>query len=318
MRLLFFPLALTTAVITTWTCEPNPSSSSPNPPLPTGVSLLQLVCTSPSIPIFGKAGPLNISVLSVDLTLPTLRLAPIADSSLKPVDVQAASYPSRRLIAGINGGYFWRTDASSFIDGVCQGKSRADALQPASLGTPNTGVGDNAVVASGALLSSNCDCAGNSRPAVLTINASHSRIDVLHRGDPPLFGLAYDAIGSGPNLVSTNASGATYVDIPKDDDDIGNILEHSANTAVGLYANGTAILVTVDGYDGCPLLNPTCGVNAFSLAYLMKDALGVQTAMGMDQGGSTTMWVKGLGVISNPGRGTRNIFSALMVEEVGV
>ena len=319
---LFLALGLLTvsttslSVTTSWTCVPNPTAAS-TPPLPTGATFLQLVCSSPSIPIFGKAGPLNVSVLSADLTLPTLRLSPIADAALKPVDEQAASYPSRTFLGGINGGYFWRTDSSSFIDGVCLGKSRADAQQPPSLATPNTGVGDNAVVANGTLLSSNCDCAGNSRPAVLTINASHSRIDVLHRGDPPLFGLAFDAIGSGPNLVSTNASG-TFLDIPSDDDNFSNILEHSANTAVGLYANGTAILVTTDGYDGCPLLNPTCGTNAFTLGYLMKDYFGVQSAMGMDQGGSTTMFVKGLGVVTNPGRGTRNIFSALMVEEVGV
>jgi exopolysaccharide biosynthesis protein len=115
--------------------------------------------------------------------------------------------------------------------------------------------------------------------------------------------------------VSSNASGP-FVDIPPDDDNIGNILEHSANTAVGLLANGTALLVTVDGYDGCSGLDATCGTNAYTLAYLMKDYFGVASALGMDQGGSTTMFVRGAGVVSNIGQGVRAVFSALFVEEV--
>ena len=36
-----------------------------------------------------------------------------------------------------------------------------------------------------------------------------------------------------------------------------------------------AVLVTTDGFDGCPLLNATCGTNAFTLAYLFKDYFNV-------------------------------------------
>jgi exopolysaccharide biosynthesis protein len=85
---------------------------------------------------------------------------------------------------------------------------------------------------------------------------------------------------------------------------------------VGLLANGTALLVTVDGFDGCSGLDATCGTNAFTLAYLMKDLFGVASAMGMDQGGSTTRFVRGAGVVTNPGQGVRAIFSGLFVEEV--
>ncbi len=46
----------------------------------------------------------------------------------------------------------------------------------------------------------------------------------------------------------------------------------------------------------------------------MKDYFGVQAAMGCDQGGSTTMWVKGAGIVSNPDRGVRSVFSGLFVE----
>lgn len=308
--------ASTRAVTTTtsWTCDPRP----PSPlALPAGLSFHQLMCSSPYIPVFGRAGPLNVSVLAVDLALGTLRLTPITNTTLSAVGVMGASGAARgrKLWGGINGGYFWRTDVSSFADGVCLGKTRADATAAPSASAPNHGVGDGAVVGGGALLGSNCNCVGFSRPAVLTLNGSSSRVDVVHRGDPPPFGLAFESIAAGPNLVSSNASGA-FVDIPKDDDNIGNILEHSANTAVGLLPSGIALLVTTDGFDECSGLDPTCGANAFTLAYLMKDFFNVSSALGMDQGGSTTMWVQGLGVVSNPGKGERDVFSALFVEEL--
>ena len=44
-------------------------------------------------------------------------------------------------------------------------------------------------------------------------------------------------------------------------------------------------LVTFDGADSCVFFDPTCGTNAFTMAYFMRDYLRVHTAMGMDQGG---------------------------------
>lgn len=127
-----------------------------------------------------------------------------------------ASVPA--LLGGINGGYFWRLDITPvWVDDVCLGKTRKDAERPANASCANCGVGDAVSVSLGALVSHNCDCHGFSRPAVLSINGTSSRIDVLHRGDPAPAGTALDAIGAGPNLVSTNASG-TFVNIPKDDE----------------------------------------------------------------------------------------------------
>lgn len=303
-----------TALIVPWACAP--LAGAPAPPLPAGITFAKLVCESlAAVPVFGKAGPINVSVLSADLSRPSLRLASLTDSSLATVDAMAAAAVPRKIWGGINAGYFWRLDVKTFFDGVCLGKSRADAEAAPAAAQPNYGVGDGVIVSGGALAASNCDCIGFSRPAVLTINGSASRIDVVHRGDPAPFGLAFDSTAAGPNLVSSNLSGS-FIDIPSDDDNIGNILEHSANTAVGLFANGTALLVTTDGFDGCSGFDATCGVNAYTLAYLMKDHFGVAASMGMDQGGSTTMYVKGAGVVSNPGQGTRPVFSGLFIEEL--
>ncbi len=74
-----------------------------------------------------------------------------------------------------------------------------------------------------------------------------------------------------------------FVGVPPGDDNIGNILEHSANTGFGLSSNGTGFLVTFDGSDGCSFLDPTCGTNAFTMGYFFRDYLGAVTALGMDQ-----------------------------------
>ena len=181
-------------------------------------------------------------------------------SYLFPLDA-IAKQDGRNLVAGINGGYFWRVDVSSFFDTVCLFKWRTDALEAVSPTVPNAGVADGAIVADGAWLGSNCDCAGFSRPAVLTLNGTSSRVDVVTRGELPPYGTAYDAISAGPSIVTHNASGV-FVGVPAGDDNIGNILEHSANTGFGMAANGTAFLVTFDGSDGCSFLDPTCGTNA--------------------------------------------------------
>lgn len=83
------------------------------------------------------------------------------------------------LLGGINGGYFWRVDVDGlWVDDVCWGKTRSDALTPAQIGEPNFGVGDGALITDGVLKSNNCDCKGFSRPALLTLNGVSSDVEV--------------------------------------------------------------------------------------------------------------------------------------------
>jgi exopolysaccharide biosynthesis protein len=242
-------------------------------------------------------------------------MAPSSSNYLAPLDVIAAT-DGRKLLAGINGGYFWRTDLGpKWFDGVCIGKNYTDAETAPSLIGPNFGTADGEIIADGVLLGSSCDCRGFSRPTSLVINGTSSQIQVRSRGERSPNGLEFDTITASPNLVSTNASGS-FVDIPSDDDNKGNILEHAANTGVGLRAadgDVTGIIVTTDGYDGCPLTNSTCGTNAYTLAYLFKDLLNATSAMMMDQGGSTTMFVQGQGIVSHAGGGARNINAGLFL-----
>lgn len=336
----------------------------------TGVTYVSNNCTG--VTPKGPVGPMMFRTTIVDLDKASLTPA-IPASGLASLDQMLPP----NAVAGINGGYFFRTDARHFVDDVCWGKTKEEALKPVSASHPNYGLGDGLVIKDGVLLSSNCNCIGNSVPALLVINGTGSHILVQTRGAPAPKGVV-NGIAAGPNLVSEDESGRPFIDIEGLN---VNIIEHSANTAVALLRrpsakaakngkdaatkrpvyeildadsragsekrglfetsenadanvegneNGNAeqegdarqgtemgrlVMVTSDGFDGCNSKNVTCGLNAIHMAYFMLDAVKANQAMEMDQGGSTTMWVKGKGIVSNPGAGTRNIFSSLFVVE---
>jgi hypothetical protein len=317
---LLAPAAL--AIDTVWSCAT--LASAPVAGAPAGsATWSRLRCSSPSVPLgtgtSAALGPLIVNVVAATLSA-SLRLVPalapaMSAHNLAPLDAIAA-LDGRKLVAGINGGYFFRLDEANFFDGVCIGKTAAVAEEPVAAATPNTGIADGGIVSRGALVGSNCDCLGFNLPVWLTMNGSASDIAVTGRASAPPAGLALDALAAGPNLVSTNASG-TFVDVRSGDENFANVFEWSANTGMGFAPNGsTAFLATFDGYDGCPQANTSCGTNAFTMAAFFKDFLKVSKAMAMDQGGSTTMFVKGQGVVSNPGAGVRAVFSGLFLEAV--
>lgn len=235
-------------------------------------------------------------------------------------------------VAGVNGGYFWRLDDSSFIDDVCFGKTRKDAEQPVSLASPNYGIGDGLTIVNGTVLSSNCDLPGYNVPVALIANGTSSQIVIMSKGQR-LPNTVANAIAAGPNLVSYNStSKSSFVDIPQDDYNV-NIWGHGADTAIGLVLNEatpsssssllskTLLMATVDGHNGCHVKDATCGIFPRPLGFFMKDFLGATTAMAMDRGGSTTMWVAGQpndGVVSNsdnnnPNASPRSLFNGLFV-----
>lgn len=271
----------------------------------------------------GEVGPMVFNIIHADLGSPRLYFTPMTANTsdqLAPLNNIAAQ--DAKIIAGINGGYFYRTDATTFIDNVCWGKNITDAEKPASAANPNDGVGDTLVVVDGKRVSSNCDCIGYNRPALFVSNKTHSYITVQGLADPPPPGVE-SCIAAGPNLVSYNRTAGSFVHIPADDQN-SNILEWSSNTATGIkkLSDGRSelVLVTADGFDGCHWLDPTCGLDAYHFAFFMKDYVKVTTAMEMDQGGSTTMFIKGEGkngIVSCASAGctgsSRPLFSALMI-----
>ncbi|WP_113660886.1 phosphodiester glycosidase family protein [Pedobacter nanyangensis] len=75
-----------------------------------------------------------------------------------------------------------------------------------------------------------------------------------------------------------------------------NKLRHP-RTALGIKPNGTVLMLTVDGRQ-----QNSAGMSLFELAKIMK-WLGCSSAINLDGGGSTTLWVKGYGengVVNHP------------------
>ena len=86
---------------------------------------------------------------------------------------------------------------------------------------------------------------------------------------------------SGPLLILNNEK-------EKLDSVPFNRLRHP-RTAIGIKADGTVLLLTVDGRQ-----QNSAGMSLFELTKVMK-WLGCTSAINLDGGGSTTLWVKGYG-----------------------
>jgi hypothetical protein len=124
-------------------------------------------------------------VVTVDVTDPYVRVVPgIADPTKMLQSIPDMAALNSKRIVGINGGYFWRVDLSSFwVDDVCWFKSRTEALSPVSKDHVNNGIGDGLIKIDGVVYSNNCNCTGFSRPAVMSFDRENTNIQVLHRGE---------------------------------------------------------------------------------------------------------------------------------------
>ncbi|MFE9254317.1 phosphodiester glycosidase family protein [Streptomyces sp. NPDC006879] len=123
--------------------------------------------------------------------------------------------------------------------------------------------------------------------------AEHARIGTTVKATSQLYdregerisGPGTSVIGAGPALVR---DGQTWVNTEDNGFNRGALTGRHPRTAVGILADGTLLLVTMDGR------NPGVSVGA-SLpeeAQIMKDLHAVE-ALNMDGGGSSTMVVKG-------------------------
>jgi len=80
-------------------------------------------------------------------------------------------------------------------------------------------------------------------------------------------------------------------------------------TAIGIKATGEIMLVVIDGRKA----RYSVGMTTFQEAVFMKKH-GAVWALNLDGGGSSTMWIKGTGVVNRPSDGTeRAVSSAVLV-----
>lgn len=274
-------------------------------------------CTAEGLPNF------VVNSLHIDLTASDIRITPgvskDASAPLTSIDKIAASYTDKKLIAGVNGGYFWRTDITGFwVDDVCRGKWRSDAEKPPSAEHVNYGIHDGTVLIDKQALGYNCDCWGYSRPVEVQTTGGNSAwsLRTKTRGQQ-VDGDVTDALAGGPNLVSYTAEKGAFIDIPEGEDNI-NRFEHAAQTAVGINFDEAGkstqmTMVTVDGE------GDKHGMGEKNLASLMLHHFKAQQATSFDQGGSTTMFVSGEsnnGIVSNAGGGARAVANGLFVQLV--
>ena len=165
--------------------------------------------------------------------------------------------------------------------------------------------GNAPIPAGGAVLSGSGDAAAflrdvaraGSRPVIrLTLRAGAEAVDPAD----------YDAIASAaPRLLT---AGRVDVRGAAEGLDRAHVVTRQPRTMVGVDARGRVLLVTVDGR------RPgwSAGVTMAEGAAVMR-SLGARDAMGLDDGGSTTMVVRGR-VVNRPSDGTeRGVSDALLV-----
>jgi len=80
-------------------------------------------------------------------------------------------------------------------------------------------------------------------------------------------------------------------------------------TGVGITADGTVLLVTVDGR-----LKGSAGMTLYGFGLYMR-SLGAVNALDLDGGGGTVMWTKADGIVNHPPdtTGQRPVTSAILV-----
>lgn len=115
-----------------------------------------------------------------------------------------------------------------------------------------------------------------------------------------------DILASGPLLVWGGRVAETRP--------VGFNVTHHPRTALGLTDDNHLLLVTVDGR-----APQAAGMTIRELARVMRD-LGSTSALNLDGGGSTTMWVGGKGVVNYPSdngafdhRGERGVANAVVI-----
>jgi len=161
----------------------------------------------------------------------------------------------------------------------------------------------HAIPSGGAVLQASGD-----RRSVLLQEARIGHWVKLHVSLTPWWAGVKDAIGGGPRLVTGGVpvfqAGEAFLS--------SQLLPRNPRTAVGQLPGGRVILVAVDGRTSW-----SAGVTNSQLARLMV-ALGADTAMALDAGGSTTMAFDGH-VLNHPSDGgERQVADALMVLYYGI
>lgn len=241
---------------------------------------------------------LNINIVFAPLNDPEIKFVPYQAQSSNQLEKlpQIADHLNAKynIIAGINGGYFYRMDVPGFTDNICYYKT----FDPPK---PGESIGDSLLQYNGKSYATNCafmpGLAESSRAALILTG-----VDPVSLKTAPYITLVKpntvymqkdqipDAIGAGPNLIT---DGKLTVNDPNEN--LLPTLEFSANSAVGIINDtdgypAQIVFFVVDGNNNSAE-NDWPAMNAYQMADFMLNYLKVSNAMSMDQGGSTTLYV---------------------------
>jgi hypothetical protein len=211
-------------------------------------------------------------------------------SILAYVQQNNSSTNSDKILAAINGGYFFIAKAG-FFDSNCLWKIAPGEFKDFSKPISTAFLSDGLTIIDSQTYAYNCATFGvdmlSPDRATFTVNdAGKMEITNLASGSGVSTVGIKQALGSGPMMIQNGDYQMDWQAIP-------STFEYSANTSVALAkdssGNVSLILFTVDGKD------KGNGMFSFEMANVLKTTLAkelgvtVTSAMSMDQGGSTTM-----------------------------
>ena len=262
--------------------------------------------------------PLKINLVDADLSDPHLQLVPVLANTVdkdRPYieSLSQMGAEHAHFIAGINGGYF-------FVNNV--GHHDQNCIWKRYPTRTTYDVGDGLLVINKKAYSENCGTSKTSTLARATIvqeNKGEWAIKEISANTIPSD--IQNGLGAGPLLIAPDQSTQAKINLRWEG--ILSSFEFGANTAVILARDTKAhqhlLLFTVDGMD------KRAGMRAVQMANFIYTTLPtllhlqVVSAMNMDQGHSTAMYIRGQ---SNPivskadkSRTERSIYDALFIAE---
>lgn len=263
-----------------------------------------------------QTGPLTINIIDADLSDPHLFVKPAMgdanehDPYRNNISALARSNP--HFIAGINGGYFLaRNDGS---DANCRSRVTKGPITAAAQ------VGDGLLIIDKRPYSTNCNgtLLSEKKRSVLIQDATTKLWYIKNIKANTVPTSAENAIGAGPQLIKMR-QGKPQIWLTWQG--ILSTFEFGANTAVILAVDKDnhqhMLLFTVNGHD--KIYGMTSMTMANFIYHVVPPLLNIQltSAMSMDQGNSTGMYIKKENphLVSKTGRHNtmRNIYDALFI-----
>lgn len=225
-------------------------------------------------------GEAFVNVLSIDLK--SNKVVPVVNKKLMSLAEMAKKHP--KVIAAINGGFYFRKDQVPFWDNICPKKTNKNVKN----------LGNSLLQIDGKVIATNCDNNGHGKShfarSVMVLSGKGAPYIRLVSPNKIVKGLAPheplpNVIGAGPNLISYSPNHGAFINIV--DEGFPWVNEKKPRAAIAIKRNPQRILmVTLDS------LIEDKGVTLHTFAKILKNVLHVDAALNLDGGGSTSIYLK--------------------------